>query len=229
MDNHLRILTLEINGRAERIEQRQPAGTTDNSGKIERTVVAEPSRSHGLASELNAQAGTIAEKIERDLRNHLPPHVSAQASLQFESGSLIVTGTITLLSWVGPIVVDALKSEVEAQLARLVRGSVQRVLQPWIAADFGAMTMDVVPRSTSTGGLISEASAAPGARTTSARSLLATPPVPHHRGLYAAVFLIGLLQLVMIFDHFFELNARPSASRPTTAKVSAAVPELRAE
>jgi hypothetical protein len=52
-----------------------------------------------LRESLGEKTQLLNERIERELRRHLPPYVSVLGNLQFEQGSLAVLGTVTLLSW----------------------------------------------------------------------------------------------------------------------------------
>ena len=117
MPDELRMIIFEIDGKTEIIF---PPSNEQKDMSIE-------------VNKLNAKAEVIAERIEREVRKHMPPYVSVQANIQFESGSLIITGTVALLSWVGSIVFNAAKDEVEQQFSSLIKSSVQRVtLCAWL-------------------------------------------------------------------------------------------------
>lgn len=196
MPDELRMIMFECNGKAD----------FSDLGKNHKTMP------QTKAAELNGKAEEIAEKIEREVRKHLPPYVSVQASVQFDSGSLILAGTIALLSWGGSIVFDAAKGEVERQLSELIKASVQRVMNKVFSAEglyntagwfFKPMEMDVRPSGSSSG------------------SLFARGPVPApssldmrvHYALLSVIAFLSLLVLLLVLNLFFEF--RPRVEQPS--------------
>ena len=70
--------------------------------EVRAEVESEPNSD--IATEINThlktlfqQTGPFNEKIEREIKKHLPSYVSVQSSIEFEEGSLIVSGTVALL------------------------------------------------------------------------------------------------------------------------------------
>ncbi|HEV2901368.1 MAG TPA: hypothetical protein VGX71_26705 [Pseudaminobacter sp.] len=168
------------------------------------------------ATELNGKAEEIAEKIEREVRKLLPPYVSVQASVQFDSGSLILAGTISLLSWGGSIVFEAAKEEVERQLSELIKAAVQRVINKVFSAEglygavgwsFKPMEMVVRPRGSSSGSLFARGpSPAPS-----------SPVTRVHYALISVIAFLFLLVLLLVLNLFFEFRPRgeqPSGGAP---------------
>jgi hypothetical protein len=111
-----------------------------------------PTESNGsdLTGELGKEADDICQKVEREIRKNLPPTVTVQASLQFETGSVLITGTIALLSWAVPIVQEGAKKE----LAELVKIGIHRVISRQVRGFFTSagspptLAISVTPQST---------------------------------------------------------------------------------
>jgi hypothetical protein len=79
-----------------------------------------------LRESLGEKTQVLNEGIERELRRHLPPYISVVGNVGFEQGSIIVLGTVALLSWAGSIIFDATKDEAAKQLSELVKIAVRR-------------------------------------------------------------------------------------------------------
>jgi hypothetical protein len=56
-------------------------------------------------------------------------HKTVQADIRFYEGSIIIEGTILIMSWLGPIALAAGKKAFEAEFSRVVEVATQRVLQ----------------------------------------------------------------------------------------------------
>ena len=166
-------------------------------------------------SSLNAQVDAACEKVEREIKNVLPPGVTVRADLQFEAGSLIVSGTVAVLAWGGSIVLDVLRKQTEEQLGLLVKVASQRALNRFIGSQpnirgVHPMTMTVAPLSHLNQ---SRAKESP----TSKMGEDATPdmrredsiPKTSYLLLVGAVLAIFLVQLALLFDRFFLLQVRP--------------------
>ncbi len=203
----------EINGKAEII----PLPNTDGVRDISKEV-----------NKLNAKAEVVAERIEREVRKHMPPYVSVQANIQFENGSLILTGTVALLSWVGSIVFDAAKEEVELQFSSLIKASVQRVINQVFSSEglYGAISpidMTVTPRGPSSGSLFARGHTPQieGAQPVPRQAVNppASPDTPLlYKWLIAAVLFLFLIQLLLVLDRFFEIRPK-SGSQVSAPKV----------
>jgi hypothetical protein len=96
-----------------------------------------------LLESLNKDAEAIGQKIEREVRRILPPSVTVQANIQFDDGSVVITGAVALLSWAAPIVGDAAKKE----LGELVKFAIKRVLSHYIPPYARLTELEVRPPS----------------------------------------------------------------------------------
>jgi hypothetical protein len=172
-----------------------------------------------IVGKMSSRSDEVAEQIERAVKKLMPPHVSVQASIRFEPGSLLVYGTVALLSWAGSIVFDVAKEEATRQLAGLIKMVVERVLSGALRQEASifqvrSMEMSVSSSPGSLGSLVSgpPASIAPlpidGQSATSRWLLIAV-----------AVGLLYLLQGMTILDRFVEIRMRPTlpevAAAPT--------------
>jgi hypothetical protein len=162
----------------------------------------------------NEKAELVAEKIEREVKKHMPPYMSVQANIKFEEGSLILTGTVALLSWGGPIVFEAAKEEAAQQLSRLVKASVQRAINLVFKNDRGlllaaaSMNMTVTPMAPSSSALVVRTKASPMAESTSQEGVV-RPNIPSpYQGLIAAMILLFLIQLLLVLDRFLVAKLR---------------------
>src|SRR5512147_1624582 len=75
---------------------------------------------------LNNRSKSLASNIEAEVRKSIPPHplIMIQAEVRFYEGSLLMAATVTLLSWTGSIILDAVREE----LSQVIRLAVQRVM-----------------------------------------------------------------------------------------------------
>jgi hypothetical protein len=139
-------------------------------------------------AKFHASAEQINQKIERDIRKLLPPTVTVQATVLFEEGSLVITGIVALLSWAGPIALDVAKEE----FGQLIKLCVHRAISQFVGV---AVEMSVTPQAVIP-------------RRRSARLFAGGRP-----GAVIALFVITgvilILQLMMLFDHFFLIHLKP--------------------
>jgi hypothetical protein len=194
MPDELQVLIFDIKGNVEVTSEAEQASTTDqqpsdSKGQASAPAKENPAGSEKIAADLNRKS--ISQDIERELRRILPPTITVQASVRFEAGSLIVSGMVALLSWAGPITLDAAKEE----LGKLVKLCVQRAISRHLPSIVGAIEMSVTPQAVT-----------PGRR--SARSF-----APDKPGAITALFVITgiilVLQLMLLFDRFFLIHLRP--------------------
>ena len=169
-----------------------------------------------VVSSLNAQADAACEKIEREVKNLLPPGVTVRADLQFEAGSLIVSGTVAVLAWGGSIVLEVLRKQTEEQLSLLVKVASQRAMNRFIGSQPNVrgvqpMMMTVTPLSslnqsraeTQSPTLKVDEHASPNVRREDSTSKI------NYLLLVGAILVIFLVQLALLFDRFFVLLVRP--------------------
>ena len=74
---------------------------------------------------LNKDASDMSAEIVKEVRNALPPNadLTVQAEIRFSDGSIIMAGTVIILSWAGNIVLE----EIKGQLAQVVKAATNRV------------------------------------------------------------------------------------------------------
>jgi len=190
MPYDLRAITFQIGGRAEVRARASNDDDADEAGRIGERV-----------GTLNREAPHLADKIERELKKHLPPTVVANASIQFETGSLIITATVSLLSWGGAIVVQALKDEAEEHLKALVRSVLLRVLQPSVSDAFGAIALTV---ETAANDLITPPSTERPAEPQHA-AIPRSAPSPTSAVILVLAFLAAV-QILMLADRFLDVR-----------------------
>lgn len=188
MPDELQVLIFDIKGDVEVTSEAEQTPAASDAAK------GNPTGSEKIAADLNREAISISEKIERELRRTLPPTVAVQATVRFEAGSLMVSGMVALLSWAGPIALDAAKEE----LGKLVKLCVQRAISRSFSAIpsiVGALEMSVTPQATASS-------------RSHTRSFAASKP-----GAVTALFVITcvilVLQLMLLFDRFFLIHLRP--------------------
>ena len=71
----------------------------------------------------------ITEEIERDIKRLMPPYITVQTSIRFaQGGSIVIEGSVVLLSWVGGIAFAAAQEAAKQHLSTFIKTSVQRVL-----------------------------------------------------------------------------------------------------
>jgi len=215
MTDELRMAMFEIDGKVD-VPSENP--DVKQSG----AVVTDPlqAQKHMMAT-LRKHAETLAEKIERDIRKQMPSYVTVRATVQFEEGSILLVGTVALLSWSGRIVFDAAKEEVERQISGLIKASVQRVLSSFFASQpsvqsVGPMEMTVRASGPSPGSLFTRSRE----HETNDNATKPAPPAAPARlaqvtGIHVltvAVIVVCVLQLVLVIDHFFEIRAKPATT-----------------
>jgi hypothetical protein len=201
------LFMFEVEARAETPE-RQIAGRNAVQGG----PIVDP---RDVARQLNEDAAAICDKLEREVRKLFPPYVNVQADVHFEPGSLLMTGTIAVLSWVGNAVLDALKEQAEEQLSALVKMAMQRVMNRTMAAagltqSVGPMEMTVRP--------VRFPSLAPSAPQQQAPTVPSAPPGPSAgvnslrpqpvTWLGWAVAVVFLLQVLLVLDRLLVVQLR---------------------
>ncbi len=153
-----------------------------------------------VASELNKQSQEIAASIESEMRRMLPAHTgtTVQAEVSFRKGSLLLEGSVVLLSWAGTLVLEAARGEIGEVIRVAFRRAIANALNamPNLAADIGAMEMAVTetrrppasqPPTQRPGALLSDA-------------IPAWIPV--------LLLLLTVLVLILIADRFFVISTR---------------------
>jgi hypothetical protein len=140
---------------------------------------------------LNEQSETISQKIEREVRRILPPTVTVQANVQFDEGSILVTGVVALLSWATPIVRDAAKEE----LGELVKLAIKRVISRYLPFSASPIELSVTPQSSTPD-------------RTSTR-IFAGNKISTTTALFVITGLILIFQVLTLLDRVFFIHLRP--------------------
>jgi hypothetical protein len=89
----------------------------------------QPVSDMGAVSKLNMKSKEIAENIEKEIARFFRSSASVQAEVRFYEGSIIIEGTLLIMSWLGPIALTAGVKAFEIAFARVVEVAIQRVLQ----------------------------------------------------------------------------------------------------
>ena len=128
MPDNLVILTFEFEGFAETTKQETSSQNSLNNNTD--TIVAESSSNEILPHNiLNKNADIIAQDIEKELAKLLfKSSTQVKAEVRFYEGSILIQGTVILLSWLGSTILTAGKSAIEEEITRLVKTVVQRVI-----------------------------------------------------------------------------------------------------
>lgn len=94
-------------------------------------------------SDLNLRSGEIAQEIEREIARALPPSVSVQVQIGFDSGSITWAGIISILDWMARLEGSTM---FVIGLANLIQIVIQRVLgqQPGIQGSTSSTDVSVV-------------------------------------------------------------------------------------
>jgi hypothetical protein len=102
-------------------------------------------------SELNQNSDEIATMIQKEIRKFIPPQISVQTVVNFEAGSIIMTGTVLLFDWIGSIALKAGKEEIENQFGKIVKVGIQRVFSRYLSRFpfLAPMKVNVTPEQTS--------------------------------------------------------------------------------
>jgi len=205
MTNEPQVLIFKLNGTSETVEPDEATRPPYN-------------RLGEIVTLMNNKADAICDKIEREVKKLLPPTVTVQANVQFEEGSLILSGTVAVLSWGGSVVFQTIKGEIEEQLAGLVKIAVQRVMnrqmtthdlfrslrpmsmtvtpQPFLSSPRTAEQLAAKPTALETEQCAHTENASADARPTAVNLLI------------VATLLIFLIQIAMLLDRFFILQLR---------------------
>jgi hypothetical protein len=168
-----------------------------------------------VVSDMNEEAETICDRIERGVKKLLPPYVTVQANIQFERGSLLVTGTVAVFAWAGSVVLEAAKGEIQQQVANLVKLVVERVINRAVVSrglqsNVASMEMSVTPHQFAVTSP-AERAVAKTMRSTptdpsSART--AFPILRHVYALYVLFAFVFLAQVILTLGRYFTIRLR---------------------
>jgi hypothetical protein len=195
----------------ENTNEKKTQSTNGKSDDDERKTRLELERL--VVSELNKRAQEIAASIESEMRRVLPG-TTVQAEVSFRKGSLLLEGSVVLLSWAGGLVLEAARAEISEVLRVAFRRTITNALNNLSAApEIGAIEMAVTetrrPR----------ASPSPTPRESGAL-------LSHGGQTWIPVLLLFLtvLVLILIADRFFVISPRPTVPLPQPAATAAPGP-----
>lgn len=80
-----------------------------------------------IVDEMNKKAENTAHQIEREIRKVSPPEFSVLAEVSFSKGSLVMTGTVFLFTWLSSVAATTVREEFENPLKEVIRITVRRV------------------------------------------------------------------------------------------------------
>jgi hypothetical protein len=109
---------------------------------------------------LNKRSDEIARDLEKEIKHLFRSSVTVQAEVTFQEGSIIATGAIVVIKWLGPVAVAAAKKAVETEFSGAIKVLIKRVLQRWlglVVPNFHAVVEGLEVNSQDTGPLPSPA------------------------------------------------------------------------
>lgn len=212
MSDELQISVFSVSGRVD-VQPRppnvnppyqSPNGNPDDGDERKMRLEAERS----VVIELNKRSQEIAAAIESEMRRVLPG-TTVQAEVSFRKGSLLLEGSVVLLSWAGGLVLEAARAEISEVLRVAFRRTITNALNNLPAApEIGAMEMTV----------------------TETRRPRASPsPTPREAGallhggqtwIPVLLLFLSVLVLILIADRFFVISPRPTVSVSQPAATS---------
>lgn len=189
------------------------AGKTDDDERQKRIEL------EGLvASALNKRSQEIAASIESEMRRMLPG-TTVQAEVSFRKGSLLLEGSVVLLSWAGALVLEAARAEISEVLRVAFRRTITNALNDLPASlspDVGAMEMTV---------------------TETRRPRMSPSPTPREFGalhsfagqawIPALLLFLTVLVLILIADRFFVISTRSPLPIPQQSPTATPSPTTR--
>jgi hypothetical protein len=142
------------------------------------------------------------------------PGTTVQVEVSFRKGSLLLEGSVVLLSWAGGLVLEVARAEISEVLRVAFRRTITNALNNLSAApEIGAMEMTV----------------------TETRRPRASPsPTPREAGAFLShggqtwipvlLLFLTVLVLILIADRFFVISSRPTVPLPQPAATAAPGP-----
>jgi hypothetical protein len=146
----------------------------------------------GVIKHLNGQSDQIAEEIEQQLRPLLPERGIAHVAISFSEGSLIALGT-TLVTFLSPIVGEALKKVLEEQIKSAISFAITRVLPRYVRPTpiKAAPEIDV--------SLVSSSTVTPPAQPNTPASTTNSPPTQDQLSTRNLIWLTGVNAVLLVF------------------------------
>lgn len=193
MPERIEIAVFTISGRAEIESGREESDDEELTKEVVGT--------------LNNRSKLLASNIEAEIRKSMPPHplIMVQAEVRFYKGSLLMAATVTLLSWTGSIILDAVREE----LSQVIRLAVQRVM-----ADLNKLV-----RTPVVGAMEITATAVLEIGRPRQPPLTAVGQLKRSPALTITVFILAILVLLLLADRFFVIALRDTvAVAPATSQ-----------
>ena len=219
----MQIQTYTIQGRAEMLEpindESGQANEGDSSESIEAKNAKEKARREEeleqMLSILNEDSVSMSKEVEQKLKGLLPPFFDVQAEFRFASGSLIVTGTVAILSWAGSVALKAASQELEAQLKDVVKIVVQKAMASFVSkhdlsAKVAPTDMRVLPLSRPTQAKTSEQAMVGKSEASADDTKPNTKPAPVAIPTWLIALLVFLTFAVtlLVADRFLEVSLK---------------------
>lgn len=176
----------------------------------------------GPVAKLNEHSEMIAKMLEGEILAALAPDpgLSVQVELRFRSGSVVMIGTVAILSWTGSIVLQAIRDEIAQVIRIAAQRAIGAAMAQW-APGAGAMQCTVTPRRSS------DAAGQPAPSTAAT-----APALPFSlRGLRwhnALTVFLTFAVLVLLIDRFFDVSLR-TAQAPTVLAPAAQTSQAAAQ
>lgn len=167
-------------------------------------------------NKLNDFADEFNSEIEKEIKRVLKSNITVQSEILFRTGSIVLSGTVALISWGGAAVINALQKELESQITTLVKMSVQRVVNKIIRTNMtGALpTLKPVEINVTAHGSnkkISkrfysvESNDETGNLTRAFQRDSFLLNIPQGTLMVALLFILVLIALVFMFDKYFDV------------------------
>jgi len=153
-----------------------------------------------IVSRLNKSSEEIAKQIESEIQRFLPPFVNVQVGVQFSSGSILMTGTVALFTWVGTTIFKAGKDELEKQLGDAIKAVIQRVISRFLPSESTApVNISITTQNTG--------------KEIGAPASTSPQPASENNPRLTIILIISivtlLIQLFLLFDRYFTIVLKP--------------------
>lgn len=219
MPQNIEILTFEISGMTDFVDnkdlqRREPVTISDSpqvfSHEEDQQIHGKeyaPKKIEEIVYSLNSKSINYSREIESQIRKSLPPHpnLSFQVEVRFHTGSIMMTGTVVAICWVGNIILG----EVREQLADVIKLATKRVIDNHLSNSFEhlkPMDMGVKPAQTN-----DEKADADEPSSTVLPPNQLTSHVPNRETpswLVSLVLILTLLVAFLMLDRFFDIKLK---------------------
>ena len=80
-----------------------------------------------IIRKLNKNVEYISSQLEKEIKRSLPPDLSVECEVSFRVGSIIMSGTVLLLTWTGGVFASAAKKQLEKHFGQVIEFAVKKV------------------------------------------------------------------------------------------------------